>query len=243
MNAFAAVLRREFGVFFATPLAYVFVLIFLATGGVFTFYIGNFFERGQADLQSFFIYHPWLYLVLVPALSMRLWAEERDTGSIELLLTLPLHLWQAMLAKFLAAWLFCGLALLMSFPLWLSVNYLGDPDNGVILAAYLGSWLMSAGFLAIGCCFSALNRNQVTAFIISVVVSFLFVMSGQDFVVGLFSGWAPTILVDAISSIGFLPHYDAASRGVLSLRDLIYYLAFIATWLMAATMAVRLKQS
>ncbi|HNC70469.1 MAG TPA: ABC transporter permease, partial [Pseudomonadales bacterium] len=152
--------RRELAAYFATPLAYVFVLIFLMLSGAFTFYLGGFYERGQADLVAFFSFHPWLYLFLVPALAMRLWAEERKSGTIELLLTLPISRLQAVIGKFLAAWLFTGLALVLTFPLWITVNVLGSPDNGVILASYAGSWLMAAGFIAIGSCMSALTRNQ-----------------------------------------------------------------------------------
>ena len=241
-QAFFAILKREFGAFFATPLAYVFVIIFLALSGVFSFYLGGLFERGQADLQSFFIYHPWLYLVLVPALSMRLWAEERDSGSIELLMTLPVRLWQLILAKFLAAWLFCGLALALTFPLWITINYLGDPDNGVILAAYIGSWLLAANYLAVGCCLSALTHNQVIAFILTAVLCFLFIMSGHELVLGAFSDWAPAAILDAISSIGFLPHFSAASRGVIAFSDLWYYLIFVTAWLFANGLAVVVKQ-
>src|SRR6056297_494775 len=170
--AVAKIFRREMTSYFVTPLAYVFIVIFLALASVFTFYPGGFFQRGQADLQPFFVWHPWLYLVLVPALGMRLWAEERKSGTIELLLTLPVSATEAVLAKFLAAWIFVGLALALTFPIWLTVNVLGNPDNGVIVAGYLGSWLMAGGFLAISACISALTRNQVVAFIISVVVCF-----------------------------------------------------------------------
>src|SRR5690606_27349967 len=161
---------------FATPLAFVFIVIFLLLAGVFAFYLGGFYERGQADLAPFFTYHPWLYLFLIPALSMRLWAEERKSGSIELLMTLPVTVWQAVVGKFLAAWAFTTVALALTFPVWITVNYLGDPDNGVILAGYLGSLLMAGGFLAIGSCISAANRNQVVAFIITVVICFLFLL-------------------------------------------------------------------
>ena len=242
MRPFFAILRREFAAFFATPLAYVFVAIFLALSGVFNFYLGGFFDRGQADLQPFFVYHPWLYLVLVPALSMRLWAEERDTGSIELLLTLPVTLKQTVLAKFMAGWLFCGMALLMTFPLWITVNYLGDPDNGVIVAAYIGSWLLAANYLAIGCCMSALTPNQVIAFILTAVICFLFIMSGHELVIGVFTSWAPTAIVDAVSSIGFLPHFNSSMRGVLAFADLFYYLLFVLVWLLGTALAIQLKQ-
>jgi len=159
-------MRRELASYFATPLAYVFILIFLVLANAFTFYLGGFYERGQADLDAFFTFHPWLYLFLIPAISMKLWAEERKSGSIELLMTQPVQLWDAVLGKFLAGWIFTALALALTFPLWIAVNYLGSPDNGAILAAYLGSLLLAGGFLAIGSCMSALTRNQVVAFIL-----------------------------------------------------------------------------
>ncbi|MBT8444463.1 MAG: ABC transporter permease subunit, partial [Gammaproteobacteria bacterium] len=219
MSATRAIAQRELTAYFATPLAYVFLVIYLALIGVFTFYLGGFFERGQADLAPFFTFHPWLYLFLVPAISMRLWAEERKSGSIELLMTLPVTMGQAVLGKFLAAWVFVGVALALTFPIWITVNYLGDPDNGVILTAYIGSLLMAGAFLAIGACISAANRNQVVAFIITVVVCFAFLLSGFPLVLDFFSGWAPQGLVDAIAGLSFLTHFNALSRGVLDLRD------------------------
>ena len=198
--------RRELGAYFNTPLAYVFVLIFLVMSGVFTFYLGGFYERGQADLGAFFNFHPWLYLFLVPALSMRIWAEERKSGTIELLLTLPITRGEAVLGKFLAAWCFTGIALLLTFPLWLTVNYLGSPDNGVVLSSYIGSWLMAGSFLAIGSCMSAITRNQVIAFILTAVTCFLFVLSGFPLVLDAFSAWAPRVLLDAVASMSFLNH-------------------------------------
>ncbi|MCG3171139.1 MAG: hypothetical protein CALGDGBN_02726 [Pseudomonadales bacterium] len=243
MGATLIIARRELGAYFATPLAYVFVLIFLMLSGVFTFYLGGFYERGQADLVAFFSFHPWLYLFLVPALAMRLWAEERKSGTIELLLTLPVTRWQAVLGKFLAAWLFTGLALALTFPLWITVNVLGSPDNGVILASYAGSWLMAAGFLAIGSCMSALTRNQVIAFILTVVVCFLFVLSGFPLVLDAVSGWAPRVLVDAIASMSFLTRFNAVARGVIGLQDLLFFVALAGVWLAATTVVIELKQA
>src|ERR1700761_5581637 len=172
MRNVGIIMRRELASYFATPLAYVFILIFLLLANAFTFYLGNFFERGQADLLPFFNFHTWLYLFLVPAVSMRLWAEERKSGTIELLLTLPLTMWQAVVGKFLAAWVFIGIALFLTFPIWITVNYLGSPDNGVIFASYIGSFLMAGGYLAIGSAISATTNNQVIAFVVSVVVCF-----------------------------------------------------------------------
>jgi ABC-2 type transport system permease protein len=243
MSPTSLIVRREFRSYFATPVAMVFLVIFLVLAGALTFYLGRFFERGQADLLPFFSWHPWLYLFLMPALSMRLWAEERHTGSIELLLTLPVTVWQAMLGKFLAAWLFAGLALLLTFPIWLTVNYLGSPDNGAIITAYLGSWLMAGGFLAIGSCLSAATRNQVVAFILTVVVCFGFLFSGFEVVLAAFRGWAPQALVDAIASLSFLTHFQSLSRGVIDLRDVVYFLLLIGFWLLAGVQVIEMKKA
>ncbi|MEE3282696.1 MAG: ABC transporter permease subunit [Pseudomonadota bacterium] len=243
MNVIGALFRRELQSYFATPVAYVFILIFLVLMGTFTFYLGNFYERGQADLGPFFIFHPWLYLLLVPAIAMRLWAEERKTGSIELLMTLPITPWQAVLGKYLAAWAFTGVALLLTFPIWVTVNYLGDPDNGTIVAAYIGSFLMAGGFLAIGACLSATTRNQVIAFVITVVVCFVFLASGFPMVLDFFTSWAPQILVDGIASLSFLTHFESISKGVIDLRDLIYFGLLILAFLYANTIVLRWLQA
>ncbi len=243
INPVLNVTRRELSGYFSTPVAWVFIVIFLVMSGVFTFYIGSFYERGIADLEPFFQFHPWLYLFLVPAIGMRLWAEERRSGTVELLLTLPLTAWQAVVGKFLAAWFFVGTALLLTFPVWLTVNYLGQPDNGVILAGYLGSWLMAGGFLAIASCMSAVTRNQVVAFILSVVVCFGFLLSGLPMVMNLFSGWAPQALLDAIASFSFLAHFADISRGVIDLRDLVYFALVITLWLLANTIVLELKKA
>jgi len=243
MHNVAVIFRREFASYFATPLAFVFIVIFLVLAGAFTFYLGGFYERGQADLAPFFNFHPWLYLFLIPALSMRLWAEERKSGTIELLMTLPVTLWQAVVGKFLAAWCFAGLALALTFPVWLTVNYLGDPDNGAILAAYAGSFLMAGGFLAIGSCLSAATRNQVIAFILTVVVCFAFLLSGFPLVLGFFSGWAPQTLVDAIASLSFMTHFASISKGVIDLRDLVYFGTLIVAWLAANAIVLDMKKA
>ncbi len=243
MSTVAALFRRELRSYFATPVAYVFIVIFLLLMGAFTFYLGNFYDRGQADLAPFFNYHPWLYLFLVPAIAMRLWAEERKTGSIELLMTLPVTPWQAVLGKFLAAWAFTGIALALTFPIWLTVNYLGDPDNGAILAGYVGSLLMAGGFLAIGSCLSATTRNQVIAFVITVVVCFAFLLSGFPLVLDLFSGWAPQAILDGIASLSFLTHFGNISKGVIELSDLVYFALVIGTFLFANTIVLQWKQA
>ena len=243
MNMIKALFRRELKSYFATPVAYVFIVIFLILMGTFTFYLGSFYERGQADLRPFFNFHPWLYLFLVPAIAMRLWAEERKTGTIELLMTLPVTPMQAVLGKFLAAWAFAGIALALTFPIWITVAYLGDPDNGVILAAYIGSFLMAGGFLAIGSCLSALTQNQVIAFVITVVVCFGFLLSGFPMVLDIFSGWAPQFVVDGIASLSFLTHFTDISRGVIDFRDLVYFALVIGTFLYANTIVLRWKQA
>jgi ABC-2 type transport system permease protein len=243
MNAVGAVLRRELKSYFLTPVAYVFMVIFLVLASAFTFYLGNFYERGQADLSAFFTWHPWLFLFLVPALSMRLWAEERKSGSIELLMTLPLDIWQAVLGKFLAAWAFTCLAIALTFPIWITVNYLGDPDNGVILAAYFGSCLMAGGFLAVGSCISATTKNQVIAFILSVTTCVLLLLAGFPLVLEVFSAWAPQVLVDGIASLSFLTHFESISRGVIDLRDLVYFVLLIAASLYANTLVLAIKKA
>ena len=243
MNSLAVIFKRELGSYFATPLAYIFIVIFLMLSAVFTFYLGDFYEGGQADLNAFFSFHPWLYLFLVPAIAMRLWAEERKSGTIELLMTLPVSRTDMVLGKFLAAWVFVGIALLLTFPIIITVNYLGSPDNGAIFTGYLGSWLLAGGYLAIGSCMSALTRNQVIAFILSVVACFVFIVSGFPLVLDLFSGWAPQWLLDAIASLSFLIRFDAISKGVLDLRDLLYFISLMAAWLLATAIVIDLKKA
>jgi ABC-2 type transport system permease protein len=243
MSQLPVIFKRELASYFATPLAYVFILIFLVLSGVFTFYLGGFFESGQANLAPFFNFHPWLYLFLVPAIAMRLWAEERKSGTIELLMTLPITRFDAVTGKFLAAWVFAGLALLLTFPMVITVNYLGEPDNGAIITGYIGSWLLAGAYLAIGSCMSALAKNQVIAFILAVSVCFLFIVSGFPMVLDGFSGWAPQWLVDAVASLSFLTRFDAISKGVIDLRDLLYFLTLIAAWLAATAVVIDLKKA
>ncbi|RKZ79087.1 MAG: ABC transporter permease [Gammaproteobacteria bacterium] len=237
------IMKRELNGYFATPVAYVFIIIFLLLTGFSTFFVGNFFERGEADLYPFFSIHPWIYILLIPAISMRLWSEERKNGSIELLMTLPVSVFEAVLGKFLAAWAFTGLALLLNFPLWITVNYLGSPDNGVIFAGFLGSLLMAGGFLAIGACISATTKNQVIAFVLSLIVSLIFVLSGYGIVLDFFSSWAPAALVSAISSFSFLTHFDAISKGVIDMRDMLYFASVIAVWLFANAIVVNARKA
>ena len=243
MGNLGVLLRRELASYFATPVAYVFIVIYLVMAAAFTFYLGGFYEREIADLAPFFRFHPWLYLFLVPAIGMRLWAEERKSGTVELLLTLPITPTEAVLGKFIAAWLFVGLALALTFPIWITVNVLGQPDNGVIIAAYLGSWLMAGGFLAISACLSAATRNQVVAFILAVVVCFVFLLSGLPMVLDVFRGWLPQPLVDAIANLSFLVHFSSLSRGVIDLRDLVYFALVIGFWLLANRIVLELKKA
>ena len=243
MSAISTVFRRELRSYFATPVAYVFIVIFLVLSSAFTFYLGGFYERGQADLLPFFNFLPWLYLFLVPAVSMRLWSGERKSGTIELLLTLPITRWHAVMGKFLAAWSFIGIALALTFPLWITVNYLGNPDNGVIIASYLGALLMAGAFLAIGSCISAATRNQVVAFILTVVACFVLVMAGFPLVLDAFRAWAPQGLVDAIAGLSFLTHFASISKGVIDLRDLLYFVLMIGFWLYASAIVIDLKKA
>jgi ABC-2 type transport system permease protein len=235
--------KREFAGYFNTALAFVFVVIFVSLTSAFAFYVGNMFGRGQADLAVFFQYHPWLYLMLVPAIAMRLWAEERKAGTIELLMTLPIAPWQAILGKYLAAWAFIGVALALTFPIWITVNVLGNPDNGVIVASYIGSFLMAGAYLAIGSFISALTKNQVIAFIVSALICFLFIMAGLNLVLGFMREWAPAFVVSGLESRSFLSHFQQITRGIIGLPTLIFYLSLIAFFLFANTLAVEQKKA
>ncbi|MEW6671161.1 MAG: ABC transporter permease subunit [Thermodesulfobacteriota bacterium] len=222
-----AIFKRELFGYFNAPVAYVFIVIFLLLLGFFTFYISNFFEMGQADLRSFFSWHPWVYLLLIPALAMRLWAEERRLGTIELVLTLPLSVTEAIIGKFLAAWVFIGFALFFTFPMVLTVLYLGQPDIGAILCAYVGSFLMAGAFLSVGVMTSSLTKSQVISFILAVVICLFFVMAGFPPVINAMSDWAPLWLINLISKSSFMFHFIAIERGVLDLRDVLYYVSVI----------------
>ena len=243
MRNILAIFRRELAAYFTTPLAYVFIVIFLVMAGVLTFFVGNFFERGQADLQPFFAFHPWLYLVLIPALSMRLWAEERKSGTIELFLTLPIRMTEAVLGKFLAAWCFAGIALALTFPFWLTVDFLGHPDNGVILASYVGSWLMAGALLSVGACVSAVTKNQIIAFVVTAAIAFVFTAAGSPVVVGLFRGWAPEWLIYAVTQISFLGHFNSITRGVIDMRDVVYFVSIMIAFLFANAILIDLEKA
>ena len=242
MHNVSTVFKREFSAYFATPLAYVFIVIFLAMSGAFTFFIGGFFERGQASLQVFFAFHPWLYLFLIPAVAMRLWAEERKSGTMELLMTLPISTTQAVLGKFLAAWAFVGVALALTFPIWITVNYLGNPDNGVIVASYIGSFFMAGAYLAVGASISATTRNQVIAFILAAVISFIFLTAGMDVVLSFFRDWAPSALLSVVTSLSFLTHFDAITKGLIDIRDVVYFASVIGIFLMINVIVVDSKK-
>jgi ABC-2 type transport system permease protein len=243
MSPLCTVYKRELAAYFATPLAYIFIVIFLALAGAMTFFLGSFFERGQADLGPFFVFHPWLYLLLVPAISMRLWAEERKSGTVELLLTLPLTPAQAVLAKFLAAWTFAGIALALTLPIWITVNYLGSPDNGVIVASYIGSLFMAGAYLAIGSAFSALTKNQVIAFVLTAVVCLIFTVSGTPLVLNFFTGWAPANMVEVISNLSFISNFEAISKGVIDLVGVVYFASVIGLFLFANVLLINLYKA
>lgn len=243
MNSWAnikTIAKRELAAYFTSPLAYVFIVIFLLLCGFFTFMIGGFFERGEASLaRSFFEWHPWFYLFLVPAVGMRLWAEERRVGTLELLLTMPVTAWQAIVGKFLASWLFLGLALVLTFPVVITVNYLGTPDNGVIFSGYIGSWLMAGAYLAISCITSAMTRTQVVSFIISVVVCFFLILCGFAPVVRFLEGWASPTLVDFVTSFSVITHFDGFQKGVLDSRDVLFFLSVIGFSLFSTSVILR----
>lgn len=243
MNSWAnikTITKRELGAYFSSPLAYVFIVIFLLLCGFFTFMVGGFFERGEASLSSsFFLWHPWFYLFLVPAAGMRLWAEERRVGTLELLLTMPITPWQAILGKFFASWLFLGLALALTFPIWITVNYLGSPDNGIILCGYIGSWLMAGAYLAVSCITSAMTRNQVVSFIISVVLCLFLILAGFPPVIRLLEGWAQPWLVNTITSFSVITHFDGFQKGVVDSRDVLFFLSLIGFSLFSTSVILR----
>lgn len=238
MNNIISIFKRELKSYFSTPLAPVFLIVFLVLSGFLTFRIGQFYERGQADLVAFFVWHPWLYLFLVPAISMRLWSEERSTGTIEVLLTMPISLWEAIIGKFLAAWAFIGIALSLTFPLVITVKYLGNPDLGIILASYLGSFLMAGAYLALGCCLSGITKNQVIAFILSVVSCLLFILIGFNPVIDIFLRYLPDWLVNQLNNFSFITHFSSIQRGVIDLRDIIFFVSFIVAFLFAGTIII-----
>jgi len=234
----SAIFAREWAAYFNSPIAYVFLVIFLVLSGFFTFSVSRLFENGQADLRPFFFWHPWLYLILVPAVTMRLWAEEQRTGTIELLLTLSVKPGQAILAKFWSAWLFLGLALLLTFPVVLTAYYLGEPDPGVIATGYLGSFLLAGAYVAVGQFASALTRNQVISFIIGVFVGLFLLLAGFPPVTEMLTRWAPVWLVDIVAGFSFMHHYDMLQRGLVTLGDITYFISVIVFMLVATHAAL-----
>lgn len=242
IKGWQAIFRRELASYFATPVAVVFTVVFLVLSMAFTFYLGDFFVRDQAGLQAFFFYHPWLFLFLIPAISMRLWAEDRRSGTFELLLTLPVSIFAIVFGKFLAAWVFIGLALALTFPIWITVNYLGSPDNGVILASYVGSFLMAGSFLGLGAAFSALTRNQVIAFVGTAAVSFIFMFSGLSMVQNILQGWMPEPVISLIASFSFLSHFSSIMKGVIEARDFLFFISLTGFWLFVNAVIVDLKR-
>lgn len=235
--------KRELHGYFVTPVAYVFIVVFLLLNGICTFYFGDFLGRGQADLVSFFSFHPWIYAVFIPAISMRLWSEERRSGSIELLFTLPISTWQAVLGKYLAALYFAAISLAMTFPLWVVVNYLGKPDNGVIVACYIGSLFMAAGFLAIGAAVSALTKNQVISFVITLLLCLLINLLGFPIVLDFARTLLPRVLVDTIRDFSFLTNYDTISRGIIELRSVVYFASLILLGIFANAVIIENKRA
>jgi ABC-2 type transport system permease protein len=234
-----AVAKRELTGYFASPVAYVFIVIFLLMVGFFTFMAGGFFERGEASLTSFFLWHPWLYLFLVPAAGMRLWSEERRQGTMELLLTMPITTWQAIVGKFLASWLFLILALMLTFPVWITVNYLGKPDNGAIVCGYIGSALMAGAYLAIASMTTAMTRNQVIAFIVSVVICLFLILAGWPPVTRLLDSLEWHWLTNLAAALGVMTHFEAFQHGVLDFRDLIFFFSIIGFALFTTGVIIR----
>ena len=239
MSAILTIAKRELRGFFSSPVAFVFIVIFLLLSGFFTFMVANFFDRGQANLLTFFAWHPWLYLFLVPAVGMRMWSEERRQGTIELLLTFPVTPWQAILGKFLAAWIVVGMALVLTFPMVITVNYLGSPDNGVIFGGYLGSFLMAGAYMAVSAMTSATTRNQVVSFIIAVVLLLFLILAGFPPVTELLTSWARPWLVDGIASVSVITHFESIQKGVLDSRDVLYFLSVIGFSLFTTGVVIR----
>jgi ABC-2 type transport system permease protein len=242
VNNIRAIAKRELGAYFSSPVAYVLIVIFLLLNGFFTFMVGGFFERGEASLtNSFFTWHPWFYLFLVPAVGMRLWADERRVGTLELLLTMPIAPWEAIVGKFIASWVFLGLALVLTFPIVLTVNYLGSPDNGVIFTAYIGSWLMAGAYLAVSCITSAITRSQVVSFIVSVVACLFLILAGFPPVINLLqnlgSHWQ--WLVDVTTSFSVITHFGGFQKGVVDSRDVIFFLSVIGFSLFTTSVILR----
>ena len=237
-----SIIKKELYSYFVSPVAYVFMVIFLMLAGFFTFMLGGFFQRNEASLESFFLWHPWLFMFLVPSVGMRIWSEERRSGTMELLLTLPTTVWQAIFGKYFAGFIFLGLCLLLTFPMIMTVSFLGDPDFGVIFCGYIGSLLVAGTFLAVSSLTSSLTRNQVISFIISLVVCLLLILAGWPPITNLFVQWAPSWLVDFVASCSIIPHYEGIQRGVLDSRDIVYYLSVITFALFGTGVMLRSRR-
>lgn len=236
--AFKAIFLRELRSFIEAPIALIVAIVFLILAQSVNFYLGNFFENERAHLDVFFSFHPWIYLFFMPAIAMRLWAEERQQGTIELLLTWPLPLTSIVLGKFFASWVFVGLVLCLTFPIWISVNYLGNPDNGVILASYLASFLMAGSYLAICLCMSVLTRNQIIAFVLGAALCTFFVVLGWPIALDLFSDILPILLLESLAGMGFLTHFDGILLGIINLSDIVFFFVHIIFWLSVAILLI-----
>ncbi len=243
MRSLFVLTKREFAGYFTTPVAWIFLMIFVSLSGLLTFYAGDFFGRGQADLQSFFLFHPWLYVFLIPAVSMRMWAEERRSGTIEMLMTLPVSTGDLVLGKFFAAWMFVGVALFLTLPMWLTVNYLGSPDNGVILMSYLASFLIAGTFLSVGSCLSACTKSQIVAFASTMMACVLLTFLGSDALINALSGFATEKVLKLFQSFGFLIHFLSLTRGVLDVRDLLFFVSFSSVFLFATVIVLDHKKA
>ena len=237
-----AIAKREFEAYFSTPLAYVILVTFTAAAGALPFYAGGLFTRRQADLAPFFSYIPWLFLILIPAIGMRLWAEERRSGTIELLMTMPVTIWDAVIGKFLAGWAFSIIALICTAPIWITINWLGAPDNGVIAANYVASFLLAGTFMALSACVSALTRNQVIAFVISIAACTLFTVGGTDAVAASMRVSFPAAIADLVANLAFLPRLSTIGNGVLDMRDVLFFLSFIVLCLFINAQIIEIKR-
>jgi len=238
-----AIAKRELVAYFESPVAYVFMVVFLILLGFLTFFVSHFYEIGQADLRPFFFWHPWLFLILVPAAAMRLWAEERRSGTIETLLTLPVTMTEAIIGKFLAAWIFIGLIIALTFPIVLTAGYLGNPDKGAIIGGYIGSFLLAGTYLSVGSLTSACTRNQVISFVLALMICLFLLLAGWPPVTDLLVRWAPDWMVNGVAAFGFMPHYEASQRGILDSRDIAYYLSVIAFMLFGTYIVLENRKS
>lgn len=243
MKMMIPIIKRELMSYFRSPVAYVFIVIFLISTTGATWYLGNFYQSNEASLEIFFFFHPWLYLILIPAVGMRLWSEDRRQGTIEILLTLPIHLVLVVMAKFLAAWIFIGVALALTFPMIVTTFYLGEPDSGVMLTGYLGSFLMGGAYLSITCFTSSLTKNQVISFITSFIICLILVLLGWGVLSRTLNDIFPMAVADMITQFSFSTHFNAIRRGMIDFRDVIYFLSIIAFMLLANVLVLENKKA